>query len=111
MNEIVFSVSKNGFSGQGIKDILRWERPGPPVIKLQSKWAMEYGMPSTHAMVAVSIPFSILLYTMNRYQYNFPVGLFIAVAWCSVVCVSRLYLGMHTVLVSFYVKQVILYNT
>lgn len=87
--------------GQGIKDILRWERPGPPVIKLQSKWAMEYGMPSTHAMVAVSIPFSILLYTMNRYQYNVPVGLFIAVAWCTVVCVSRLYLGMHTVLVNF----------
>lgn len=69
------------------------------MIKLQRKWALEYGMPSTHAMVAVSIPFSILLYTMNRYQYNVPVGLFIAVMWCTVVCVSRLYLGMHTVLV------------
>lgn len=57
-------------------------------------------MPSTHAMVGVSIPFSILLYTMNRYQYNIPVGLFIAVIWCAVVCVSRLYLGMHTVLVA-----------
>lgn len=86
-------------SGQGVKDILRWERPGPPVVKLQSKWALEYGMPSTHAMVGASIPFSILLYTMNRYQYNFPVGLAIAVIWCSVVCLSRLYLGMHTVLV------------
>lgn len=61
---------------------------------------MEYGMPSTHAMVAVSIPFSILLYTMNRYQYNVPIGLLIAIVWCTIVCVSRLYLGMHTVLVS-----------
>lgn len=85
--------------GQGIKDILRWERPGPPVVKLQSKWALEYGMPSTHAMVGASIPFSILLYTMNRYQYNVSIGLAVAVIWCSVVCMSRLYLGMHTVLV------------
>lgn len=55
-------------------------------------------MPSTHAMVAVSIPFSVLLYTLDRYQYNVPVGLTIAIAWCTIVCVSRLYLGMHTVL-------------
>lgn len=56
-------------------------------------------MPSTHAMVGVSIPFSVLLYTMNRYQYDLPLGLTIAVLWCTVICVSRLYLGMHTVLV------------
>lgn len=37
-------------------------------MRLQKKWALEYGMPSTHAMVAVSIPFSVLLYTMDRYQ-------------------------------------------
>lgn len=85
--------------GQGIKDIVRWPRPGPPVVRLQSKWALEYGMPSTHAMVAVSIPFSVLLYTMDRYQYNIGVGIVCAVLWCSVVCMSRLYLGMHTVLV------------
>lgn len=86
--------------GQGIKDIVRWPRPGPPVIQLQHKWAMEYGMPSTHAMVGVSIPFSVLLYTMDRYQYNIPFGLCIAIIWCTLICLSRLYLGMHTVLVS-----------
>ncbi|GLV32340.1 hypothetical protein CBL_00949 [Carabus blaptoides fortunei] len=86
------------YIGQGIKDIVRWPRPGPPVVRLQSKWALEYGMPSTHAMVAVSIPFSVLLYTMDRYQYNTSVGIVCAVLWCSVVCMSRLYLGMHTVL-------------
>jgi len=56
------------FSGQGIKDLLCIPRPGPPAIRMQKKWAMEYGMPSTHAMVSVVIPFSVLLYTMNRYQ-------------------------------------------
>ncbi|XP_025828982.1 sphingosine-1-phosphate phosphatase 1 [Agrilus planipennis] len=86
------------YIGQGIKDIIKWERPGPPVIKLQKKWALEYGMPSTHAMVGVSIPFSVILYTMNRYQYNVQAGFVIAIVWCSIVSISRLYLGMHTVL-------------
>ncbi|CAH0555478.1 unnamed protein product [Brassicogethes aeneus] len=86
------------YIGQGIKDLFQMPRPGPPVVRLQNKWAMEYGMPSTHAMVGVSIPFSVLLYTMDRYQYNFPLGLLIAIVWCSVICVSRLYLGMHSVL-------------
>lgn len=103
-------MSVSNFSGiilgQGIKDIIRWPRPGPPVIQLQHKWAMEYGMPSTHAMVGVSIPFSVLLYTMNRYQYNVPLGLCIAIIWCSLICMSRLYLGMHSVLVSKFIGYV-----
>lgn len=55
------------FIGQAMKDVLRCPRPGKPVVKLQpSKWSAEYGMPSTHAMVGVSIPFSILFYTQER---------------------------------------------
>lgn len=76
MGMIVQTTNTNGISnfrflslGQGIKDIVCWPRPAcPPVFRLQSKWALEYGMPSTHAMVGVSIPFSVILYTMNRYQ-------------------------------------------
>lgn len=86
------------YIGQGIKDIVRWPRPGYPVKKLQEKWAIEYGMPSTHAMVGVSIPFSVLLYTMDRYQYPVHWGMIAAVAWCTLICVSRVYLGMHSVL-------------
>ncbi|XP_059485082.1 sphingosine-1-phosphate phosphatase 1-like [Neocloeon triangulifer] len=86
------------YIGQGTKDILRWPRPAcPPVIRVQKKWSLEYGMPSTHAMVGVAIPFSVLLYTADRYQYNIWIGLLISVVWCSVVCISRLYLGMHSV--------------
>lgn len=87
------------YIGQSIKDVVRWPRPScPPAIRLQKKWAQEYGMPSTHAMVGVSIPFSVILYTMNRYQYSVTLGLIVAVVWCTVICVSRLYLGMHSVL-------------
>lgn len=86
------------YVGQSVKDVIKWERPGYPVVKLQSKWALEYGMPSTHAMVGLSIPFSVLLYTMDRYQYCTAAGFIIATSWCLLVCVSRIYLGMHTVL-------------
>ncbi|XP_033225542.1 sphingosine-1-phosphate phosphatase 1-like isoform X2 [Belonocnema kinseyi] len=85
--------------GQALKDILCWPRPAcPPAARLQSKWSQEYGMPSTHAMVGVSIPFSVVLFTMNRYIYSLPVGILIATMWCALICTSRLYLGMHTVL-------------
>ncbi|XP_043503525.1 sphingosine-1-phosphate phosphatase 1-like isoform X1 [Polistes fuscatus] len=85
--------------GQALKDIICWPRPAcPPAVRLQSKWSQEYGMPSTHAMVGISIPFSVLIFTMNRYIYSFPIGFTIAFLWCTLICTSRLYLGMHTVL-------------
>lgn len=86
------------YVGQSMKDVIRWPRPGFPVSRLQKKWALEYGMPSTHAMVSVAIPFSVLIYTYNRYIYSFPAGLAFALIWCAVICVSRVYLGMHSVL-------------
>ncbi|KAI4497383.1 hypothetical protein M0802_007394 [Mischocyttarus mexicanus] len=85
--------------GQALKDIICWPRPAcPPAVRLQSKWAQEYGMPSTHAMIGISIPFSVLIFTINRYIYSFPIGFAIAFLWCTLICTSRLYLGMHTVL-------------
>ncbi|XP_029034483.1 sphingosine-1-phosphate phosphatase 2-like [Osmia bicornis bicornis] len=85
--------------GQILKDVICWPRPAcPPAVRLQSKWAEEYGMPSTHAMIGISIPFSVVLFTMNRYIYHVFVGWTIAFLWCTLVCMSRLYLGMHTVL-------------
>jgi hypothetical protein len=35
-----------------------------------------------------------------RYIYPVPIGILISTIWCTVVCLSRLYLGMHSVLVS-----------
>nr|XP_012217514.1 PREDICTED: sphingosine-1-phosphate phosphatase 2-like [Linepithema humile]XP_012217515.1 PREDICTED: sphingosine-1-phosphate phosphatase 2-like [Linepithema humile]XP_012217516.1 PREDICTED: sphingosine-1-phosphate phosphatase 2-like [Linepithema humile]XP_012217517.1 PREDICTED: sphingosine-1-phosphate phosphatase 2-like [Linepithema humile] len=85
--------------GQILKDIIRWPRPAcPPAVRLQNKWSQEYGMPSTHAMVGLTIPFSIVLFTMDKYIYPFSIGCTVAFIWCVLVSTSRLYLGMHTVL-------------
>ncbi|XP_062888928.1 sphingosine-1-phosphate phosphatase 2-like isoform X1 [Mobula hypostoma] len=89
------------YIGQASKDVLRWPRPpSPPVIKLEVRVDAEYGMPSTHAMAATAIPFTFLLATMNRYKYPFPfeLGLLFAVTICTLVSLSRIYTGMHTVL-------------
>lgn len=48
---VVFVWSIVMYIGQVLKDIIRWPRPGPPVQRLQNKWSIEYGMPSTHSMV------------------------------------------------------------
>ncbi|KOC63517.1 Sphingosine-1-phosphate phosphatase 1 [Habropoda laboriosa] len=86
-------------TGQILKDVICWPRPAcPPAVRLQMKWSEEYGMPSTHAMIGISIPFSVVLFTMNRYIYPVSIGWTIAIMWCTLVCMSRLYLGMHTVL-------------
>lgn len=87
------------YVGQGLKDVIRWPRPFcPPAIRLEKKWALEYGMPSTHAMVGIGVPFSVLYYTMYRYEYPVYLGLAACTVWCVVVCCSRIYMGMHTVL-------------
>ncbi|GAB0099312.1 sphingosine-1-phosphate phosphatase 1 [Sergentomyia squamirostris] len=86
------------YVGQGLKDVIRCPRPGYPVQRLQKKWALEYGLPSTHAMVSVAIPFSVLIYTLDRYQYSASVGLAVSIIWSSVICLSRIYLGMHSIL-------------
>lgn len=51
---VIFVWSVVMYVGQGLKDVIRWPRPGAPVIRLQSKWSIEYGMPSTHAMVRLA---------------------------------------------------------
>ncbi|XP_077991963.1 sphingosine-1-phosphate phosphatase 2-like [Glandiceps talaboti] len=87
------------YFGQSTKDIVRWPRPrSPPVAKLENLYWNEFGMPSTHAMMAVCIPFTMLNLTMDKYQYPFSVGVAVSITWCCLVCCSRLYLGMHNFL-------------
>lgn len=97
---VVFVWSMVMYVGQGAKDIVRWPRPGRPVHRLQQKWGLEYGMPSTHAMVAVAMPFSVVAFMAERYAFSVVTGVCVASVWCAVICLSRLYLGMHSVLVS-----------
>uniref|UniRef100_H3A4K5 Sphingosine-1-phosphate phosphatase 2 n=1 Tax=Latimeria chalumnae TaxID=7897 RepID=H3A4K5_LATCH len=87
------------YVGQASKDLLKWPRPySPPVVKLETRVDAEYGMPSTHAMAATAIAFTFLLSTMDRYKYPFELGLMAAVLLSTLVSLSRLYTGMHTVL-------------
>jgi len=87
------------YVGQSLKDIIRWPRPSsPPAVKMESRWNLEYGMPSTHAIVGAEVPLSIIYFTSSRYQYSVWMGITVAVSICTLVCLSRLYLGMHSVL-------------
>ncbi len=64
---------------------------------MQKNGALEYGMPSTHAMVSITVPFSVVLLTMNRYEYPVIAGFAVVIVWCILVSTSRLYLGMHSI--------------
>ncbi|XP_053331124.1 sphingosine-1-phosphate phosphatase 1 [Spea bombifrons] len=87
------------YLGQCTKDLIRLPRPpSPPVIKLEVFYNSEYSMPSTHAMSGTAIPLSLLLLTYGRWQFPLAVGLLLAVSWCSLVCLSRIYMGMHSIL-------------
>ncbi|XP_070385060.1 sphingosine-1-phosphate phosphatase 2-like isoform X2 [Dermacentor albipictus] len=87
------------YCGGLAKDLLRWPRPAsPPVVQLDRAYAAEFGMPSTHAMTGATVPFGLLLWTQQRYEYCYHTALCVCVVWCALLCVSRLYLGMHTVL-------------
>ncbi|XP_028996038.1 sphingosine-1-phosphate phosphatase 1 [Betta splendens] len=87
------------YLGQCTKDVLRWSRPAsPPVVKVEMFYNSEYSMPSTHAMSGTAIPFALFFMTYGRWQFPFPLGFSLALSWCLLVCVSRIYMGMHSVL-------------
>lgn len=89
----------NLFFGQSTKDLVRWTRPAsPPVVKVEMFYNSEYSMPSTHAMSGTAIPFCLFLLTYGRWQYSFLFGLSVAFCWSLLVCVSRIYMGMHSIL-------------
>jgi len=84
------------YIGQALKDRIRWPRPAmPPVIQLERKWALEYGMPSTHSMVGLGIPLSFFLFSSLSLPLHIPVVT--TIVWCALVSTSRIYLGMHSV--------------
>ncbi|XP_054474529.1 sphingosine-1-phosphate phosphatase 1-like [Anoplopoma fimbria] len=89
----------NLFVGQSTKDMVRWSRPAsPPVVKVEVFYNSEYSMPSTHAMTGTAIPFCLFMLTYGRWQYPFLFGFGVALSWSILVCVSRVYMGMHSIL-------------
>ncbi|XP_076804584.1 sphingosine-1-phosphate phosphatase 2-like [Clavelina lepadiformis] len=87
------------YIGQALKDILQWPRPTwPPVFKLETRVAAEYGLPSTHAVAGTTFPFSMLMAMYNRYDFPLEIGVILACSWCLLVACSRLYVGMHSIM-------------
>lgn len=87
------------YIGQATKDLICMPRPAsPPVVKLEERYVLEYGFPSTHAMVACGLPISLVLLSYGRYNIDLPMSLSVAMLFCFWVCCSRLYLGMHSLL-------------
>ena len=59
------------YIGQLMKDVLKLPRPpSPPVVKLEKRVDAEYGLPSTHAMAATAISFTLLLSASSRIQVS-----------------------------------------
>ncbi len=59
------------YVGQVMKDLLKLPRPVcPPVVKLETRVDAEYGLPSTHAMAATAISFTLLLSAPSRIQVS-----------------------------------------
>lgn len=83
------------YFGQCIKDILCLPRPdSPPVVRLESHYNSEYGLPSTHAMAAISMPIYFLVISpSDHFLFLLP----LCVSWCLFMTLSRLYLGVHSV--------------
>ena len=47
--------------------MLRWPRPRlPDVVRMETRFDGEFGMPSTHAMMSLSLPASIILFTLSK---------------------------------------------
>lgn len=91
------------YTGQALKEIFRIPRPsGPNILILEPEYSFEYGMPSTHAMLAAMVPLTLYSLLNNRYEIISPLlFIFCSICWCTLICCSRLYLGMHSVLVSY----------
>ena len=59
------------YIGQVVKDLIKWPRPtSPPVVRMEKRYALEYGMPSTHAMTGAGVPFAIMYFSKDRYDVS-----------------------------------------
>lgn len=90
------------YIGQGCKDILTLPRPTHSLVcKLERYYEEEYGMPSTHSMIALIAPCVAIWYNYNYYNECSPatyllISLICVPIWVASIALSRLYCGVHT---------------
>lgn len=52
-------------------NVSRLPRPAsPPVVRMEKRYELEYGMPSTHAMIGLAFPWAFLYFTIQRYEVS-----------------------------------------
>jgi len=72
MRQTVMVWCVSMYIGSVLKDVFQWNRPAtPPVARLDTDFAQEFSLPSTHAVAASSIPFSMAVVIVDRYQVLF----------------------------------------
>lgn|SRR3989338_558956 len=60
--QLVMLWSVGFYAGNSLKNILRLPRPpSPPIDRMEKDYENEYGLPSTHAMNALTLPITIVL--------------------------------------------------
>ena len=88
------------YVGQLLKELLQLPRPDPRLVaQLETHYAIEYGLPSTHAMNAVAMPWYILSLLHGAgglAGWAHPAATLAAIAWTVLCTGSRLYMGVHT---------------
>ncbi|KAK6166735.1 hypothetical protein SNE40_023364 [Patella caerulea] len=87
------------FIGQATKDYLKVPRPpSPPVVHLETHHLREFSLPSTHAMAGTVMPIMMAYLLLERYEFPFWLAVGCIPVWTITVCLSRLYLGVHSIL-------------
>ena len=87
------------YLGQATKDIVKLPRPAsPPVVQLEKRYALEYGMPSTHAMVGAGIPFAIFFLTKERYIVSVRCSVVHTVYWLVMAQFGKLIISLSIII-------------
>lgn len=94
---VVFLWCFSCYLGHMLKDLLQLPRPyAHTVTRLEHHYECEYGLPSTHAIAATTLPLCIALYCYRHTVSDPYVYISIGLAFWISVCLSRMYLGVHS---------------
>jgi hypothetical protein len=94
---VVFLWCFSCYLGHMLKDLLQLPRPYAHTVKrLEHHYECEYGLPSTHAIAATTLPLCIALYCYRHTVSEPYVYISIGLAFWISVCLSRMYLGVHS---------------
>ncbi|XP_008789078.1 lipid phosphate phosphatase delta [Phoenix dactylifera] len=96
------------YIGNSMKDMISAPRPScPPVRRVtatkdEKENAMEYGLPSSHALNTVCLSGYLLHYVLNTCVQNdgvaIAVGVSLVFALVMLIAIGRIYLGMHSLI-------------